>query len=352
MASLFTLKTSDGTTTYYGSVYINGKRYRKKLSTTKSTAQKMLTQYERELAITPPTIPHDDIKLQKARLDFLKDIELTSSIHQKYFNVIKSTLDRFITFCKTQDVEDVGNVAVEHTKEYFHLRCKDRVYNKYQSHIDDYIPKLTPKTLNNELSILKRFFNYCIDMQWIEANPFRLIKSLKIPIKERYFFSDQEIEMIIENAGKYKGFYEVLLYTGIRPTDCYKLAKKHLDGRYLTLTMNKTGNRLSIPLSNHVISILETLSKDCETDETLLFESFRSDRQKKNCVKTMQSNFTADFVRKNNINLHTFRHTYAHNMLNKGVPKEVLQTLLGHRSIKTMEIYANWVRKEELERWV
>ena len=37
-------------------------------------------------------------------------------------------------------------------------------------------------------------------------------------------------------------------------------------------------------------------------------------------------------------------------MLNKGVPKEVLQTLLGHRSIKTTEIYANWVRKEELER--
>jgi len=39
-------------------------------------------------------------------------------------------------------------------------------------------------------------------------------------------------------------------------------------------------------------------------------------------------------------------------MLNKVVPKEVLQTLLGHRSIKTTEIYANWIRKEELKRWV
>ncbi len=71
-----------------------------------------------------------------------------------------------------------------------------------------------------------------------------------------------------------------------------------------------------------------------------------------NWVKNIQRLFEPDFVRKNNINLHTFRHTYAHNMLNKGVPKEVLQTLLGHRSIKTTEIYANWVRKEELERWV
>ena len=312
----------------------------------------MLTQYERVLAINPPTIIHNEIPLVQAKLKFLKDIELTSTIHQKYFDVIKSNLTLFITFCISHNVADVGNVAVEHAKEYFHLRCKSRAYNKYQSNLDDYIPKLTPKTINSELSILKRFFNYCIDMQWIESNPFRLIKALKIPIKERYFFLDNELNMILENAGKYKGFYEVLLHTGIRPTDCYKLAKKHLKGRYLTLRMNKTGGRLSIPLSNYIISTLEVLSRRCESDETLLFEAFKSDRQKKNCVKTMQANFTKDFVRKNNINLHTFRHTYAHNMLNKGVPKEVLQTLLGHRSIKTTEIYANWVRKEELERWV
>ena len=57
-------------------------------------------------------------------------------------------------------------------------------------------------------------------------------------------------------------------------------------------------------------------------------------------------------VRSNNITLHTFRHTYAHNMLNRGVPKEVLQSLLGHRSIKTTEIYANWVNKKELIKYI
>ena len=173
----------------------------------------MLTKYERELAINPFVTNHLDKSLLQAKLDFLKDIELTSNIHHKYFDVIKSTLIRFITFCNSHDVGDVGNVAVEHAKEYFHLRCQGRAYNKYQCNLDDYIPKLTPKTINSELSILKRFFNYCIDMQWIESNPFRLIKALKIPIKERYFFLDNEINMIIENAGKYKAFYEVLLYT-------------------------------------------------------------------------------------------------------------------------------------------
>ena len=49
------------------------------------------------------------------------------------------------------------------------------------------------------------------------------------------------------------------------------------------------------------------------------------------------------------VNLHTLRQTYARNMLNKGVFKEVLQILLGHRSIKTTEIDTNWVEKDELE---
>ena len=51
------------------------------------------------------------------------------------------------------------------------------------------------------------------------------------------------------------------------------------------------------------------------------------------------------------INFHPFRQTYARNMLNKGASKEVLQILLGHRSIKTTEIDENWVRKGEVDRW-
>ena len=111
--------------------------------------------------------------------------------------------------------------------------------------------------------------------------------------------------------------------------------------------MNKTGEMLEIPLSKDVTDVLKS-----RIQSGLLFPDYQTSRQRNNCVKMLQRNFPVDFVRENNINLHTFRHTYAHTMLNKGVPKEVLQTLLGHRSIKTTEIYVNWVRKEELEKWV
>ena len=145
------------------------------------------------------------------------------------------------------------------------------------------------------------------------------------------------------NTDKYHDFYTLLLNTGIRSTDAFTLKPKHIQDNYLVKQMNKTGDWLNIPLPATVQQILEK-----RMSSEFIFNELQTSFQRRKCTEHLQSSFEHDFVRKNNIN----RHTYAHNMLNKGVPKEVLQTLLGHRSIKTTEIYANWVRKEELEKWV
>ena len=58
MASVFKLTHANGTKSYYGSVYIDGKRYRKKLSDTKQTAIKLLRQYEQELLVKPTFMPN------------------------------------------------------------------------------------------------------------------------------------------------------------------------------------------------------------------------------------------------------------------------------------------------------
>ena len=83
-----------------------------------------------------------------------------------------------------------------------------------------------------------------------------------------------------------------------------------------------------------------------------IFPEVQDNGGRSEALNRVQECFKSEFVRENNINLHTFHHTYAHNMLYRGVPKEALQTLLSHLSIKTTEVYANWVCKEELEKWV
>ena len=242
-------------------------------------------------------------------------------------------MNYFKDYCFSIGIREIDEINSSHANTY--------IVNRSQT-------KLTPATLNMEFRFIKRFFNYCIMMGWINLNPFFGFKAIKNNRNMiRYFFSNDELNVIMKNAGKYYDFYTFILNTGIRSTDAFTLKQEHLRTNYLVKQMNKTGVWLNIPLPIITRKILDKRIR-CE----FIFEELQTSFQRRKCTEHLQSNFEPDFVRRNNINLHTFRHTYAHNMLNKGVPKEVLQTLLGHRSIKTTEIYANWVRKEELERWV
>jgi len=348
MATIYTKKTDSGKTKYYGNFVVNGKRIRRFLGDTHKSAKIQFKKLDYELTLNgvssnkPKTI-----SLDVTILSFLREVETSGVKHDQVY-IIQKKLNKFKEYCLLNNVIMIQDVDVSLCKSYIVSRSNDRITNKYQSADDNHCPKIAPRTLNREIQFLKRFFNYALEIEWIEKNPFATVKAIPLkPDSPRYHFTDDQIKLIMDNAGKFYDFYYLLLHTGIRCTDAYKLNPEHIDGNYLKVEMNKTGDFLCVPIPTHVIEVLQPRMAN-----STLFPDIQSDRQRRNCVKNIQRLFEPSFVRQNNINLHTFRHTYAHNMLNKGVPKEVLQTLLGHRSIKTTEIYANWVRKEELEKWV
>jgi site-specific recombinase XerD len=348
MATIFFRLSKSGNKKYYGNLTVNGNRVKRYLADDLKTAKINLNKLEYNLTLgNSKFIKNQSIFLDKAILSFLKEVE-TSGVKYDQVYIIKKKLSKFSEYCLTKNITTIQQIQVSLAKDYVIYRSNDRITNKYLSNDDNYCPKIAPRTLNREVQFLKRFFNYALEVEWIDKNPFNSVKAIPLkPNGQRYHFTPEQLDSIMANAGKFYDIYYLLVHTGIRCTDAYKLKPEHFDGNYLKVQMNKTGDFLNIPIPRHVLEVLEPRMAN-----STLFPLLSSDRQRRNCVKNIQRLFEPDFVRNNNINLHTFRHTYAHNMLNKGVPKEVLQTLLGHRSIKTTEIYANWVRKEELERWV
>ena len=206
---------------------------------------------------------------------------------------------------------------------------------------------ISDSTLNRNIGYLKRFFNFCIEMEYINRNPFISIKNVrKKGVSQRFFFTSDHLSKIMKNAGKLRDLYTFLIETGIRATDVYNLKQKHISENYLIKKMNKTGDYLNVPLSKKALDIVQLRNTE------YIFPEVESETQRRKVYDNLKSNFNEEFLRKNHINLHTFRHTFAHTMLNRGVPKEVLQTLLGHKSIQTTEIYANWVSNKELEKFI
>jgi len=346
MSTLYTRKNKNGLLKYYGNINNNGKRVRKYLGSSKETAVLALKKLEYDLLFKQDKKKEVINKLKPATISFLTSLE-SSGVSTLHVKSIQGKIRAFLIYCESSSLFNIADITPDIANQFIRNRTKQRVSNKYFSNFDDYVPKLTPTTLNKDIQTMKRMFNYFIDMEWTDSNPFRAVRKFKSKSKQRYHFTPDQLELIMAQAGRFYDFYYLLLHTGLRSTDAFKLKPEHFEDRYLRVQMNKTGDFLHVPIPQHVLDVLHPRMANCT-----LFPLLSSDRQRRNCVKNIQRLFEPDFVRKNNINLHTFRHTYAHNMLNKGVPKEVLQTLLGHRSIKTTEIYANWVRKEELERWV
>ena len=333
MASIFTRTDKTGVKRYYGSIYHNNLRIRRYLGLTKKSAELALKKLEYAVLFNNyKADKKPEITFNQAFMSYLKNVE-RSGIQQKQVKVIGTKVKWFRDYCFAQRIYELEDISKKLAHQYI---------------ISRQINSPRPSTLNKEIGFIKRFFNHCIDMEWLDRNPFRTVKYVKDDIPtQRYFFTTKDLTLIMQNPGKYIDFFIFLLKTGIRSTDVFNLSPEHLKGNSVVKQMNKTGDWLNIPIPTDCIDILNK-----RNNHSLYFPELQTAFQRKICTKHLQSNFEPDFVRTNNINLHTFRHTYAHNMLNKGVPKEVLQTLLGHRSIKTTEIYANWVRKEELERWV
>lgn len=348
MANISTRFNKDGKPIYYGDFRIDGKRIRKTLSQNRKIAEVKLKKLEYELTfqnLKEPKSPQ--ILFHHAIIQFLKELE-SSGIKTEQIYIIKRKILNFASHCNDLNIKHIQDVTPLIAKSYISQRSKTRICNKYKSDTDNYVPIILPRTINREIQMLTRFYRFCSEANWMDSNPFYTVK--KIPIKqdgERFYFSDDDIKLILEKSDCYHDFYLLLLNTGIRSTDVFALKPEHIKDNYLVKQMNKTGDWLNIPLPAISQQII-----DKRINREFIFDELQTPCERRKCTEHLQSNFNHDFVRKNNINLHTFRHTYAHTMLNKGVPKEILQTLLGHRSIKTTEIYANWVRKEELERWV
>ena len=345
MATIYTRKDINGKR-YYINIVVGKNRLRRFAGYSLEVAKANLKKLEYDLTFNQidEQISYSFDKSLSSYMDYIK----TTSIKDKQIKVIQSKNTMFKDYCRNKGVKLLKDVKSEHALTYISMRSQVKVQSQYSSAKESICKKISPSTLNREINFIKRFFNYCLDMQWIDRNPFRVIKLFKTDNKkQRFYFTKKHLNLIFKKRSKYTDFYTFLLKTGIRSTDAYKLRKKHINGSYLGILMRKTDDFLHVPLSKPILDLIRPRFK-----HDFIFPEVQSDWQKRECLKEVQKMFNPQFVRENHITLHTFRHTYAHNMLDRGVPKEVLQTLLGHRSIKTTEIYANWVKTKELEQWV
>lgn len=199
-------------------------------------------------------------------------------------------------------------------------------------------------TIQNYVRFLKHTIERAVNKEIIYRNPVRRFYADGRKSSRRWI-SREDLSTIlttphpVKNVNKVRNLFIFSAFTGLAYADIYNLKwsdiKTDKDGHtWIYKDRTKTTTECYIPLLDIPLSIIENFKGKKNTDK--VFDFF--------CYTTMSTHLTAlqKFYKfKNPLTFHQGRHTWATTIcLSNGVPIETLSRTMGHRSIRTTQIYA------------
>jgi len=318
---------------FYIDYYQNGQRKKKSLQTKnpKIAEKKFQTFcYEYQHKLIPESgrmtlITFLEKKLHEYKI--LKSVDHFRRITRVFKYMLEIFGDeKFLDTFKSED----GRLFIRKRKEMGNL-------SKGRSHI-----VVSNKTINNDLQIFRNIINEAVDEGFIPTNPFVSLRNLTHISKERDAFTEDELKLIFSKAPLiYKRFYQFLLYTGCRKNEAVNLKWSDIDFQknllYIRKENTKTKKAKVLNISVELRDIFQSITKN---DSEYVFTN-RAGRKHQN-ISYIFSIFKQKLGIRNEVTLHSFRHTTATYLLRNGYDISMVSRILGHSDIYiTMKNYSH-----------
>jgi len=211
---------------------------------------------------------------------------------------------------------------------------------------------LSPSSASLYFSKVKCALRESIKDRILISNPADQIDPIKSKQKEREFLTVDELKKIIDTPCRNDQVKKAFLFscfTGLRYGDIVALKWSQIkeinfngNGKSyaVQLTQSKTGKALHIPLNNTALKLIE----DRPEIDRLVFQLNMKHRSMQRILQSLLD--SAEISKK--ITFHCARHTYAVLLLANGANLMTVKELLGHRDIKSTQIYAKVVDESKV----
>lgn len=194
---------------------------------------------------------------------------------------------------------------------------------------------------------LKKIVRDCVEKEWLDKDPFYSYRvkhiDLKIPhLTAEELFALQHKEITIPRLDLIRDIFIFSCYSGFAYIDVVSLTKSDLkigvDGKlWLIKNRQKTDISERVPVLTPVAEIL----KKYKNHPKLILENKLLPVPSNQKVNAYLKELADICGIKTKVTFHIARHTFATTVtLDNGVPIDSVSKMLGHRSIKTTQIYA------------
>ncbi|MFA5270883.1 MAG: tyrosine recombinase XerC [Candidatus Omnitrophota bacterium] len=239
--------------------------------------------------------------------------------------------DAFLTQVGQKDIKEI---------DYFVLR-------KFLATLSE--KNLNKRSVSRKISTLKSFFKFMIREGEIKSNPAASLIYPRLDKNLPGFLTESEVLSVINLpktegifAIRDKAIFEVLYSTGARVSELVSLKINDVDLiSGIAKVMGKGRKERLLPLGEPaIVALKKYLDMRSDTSQAL-FINKRAIGLTDRGIRMIVKRHIKQSATSLKVSPHTFRHSFATHLLNRGADLRSVQELLGHSSISTTQIYTH-----------
>lgn len=215
---------------------------------------------------------------------------------------------------------------------------------------------LKQSSLTRKISVMKSFFGWLEEEELIPRDPTRKIKPPKTGKRLPKALTVMELEMIRDSCETHRerAMIEVLYATGGRLSEIYQLNRQDIDWQAKeAMVVGKGDKERTIFFSDRALYYLRKYLKVRGDAHPALFVTMRRPvhRLSRRGIQREVAHIAERSGVKKKVHPHVMRHTFATLTLNNGADLAAVQSLLGHSSPDTTQVYAHLSSERKREQY-
>jgi len=280
--------------------------------------------------------------IKELKREFLEYLEIEKGRSLKTLENYGRYIEKFLEFTKISNPGDINDELVRKYRLFLN-RVKTNNGNE-----------ITRKTQNYYLIALRMFLKYFVK-RGIESLAPEKIELAKITQNQLDLITEEELDRILQapegndlRVLRDKAILELLFSTGLRVSELCSLNRDQInEAKSGEISIRGKGGKIRVVFISETAkqAIKNYLSKRTDTEEAL-FVSISNSRLTSRSIERIVNFYAIKAGISRKVTPHTLRHCFATDLLSAGADLRSVQSLLGHSSITTTQIYTHITDKQ------
>ncbi len=208
---------------------------------------------------------------------------------------------------------------------------------------------LNKRSMSRKISTLKSFFKFLIREGIISSNPAASLIYPRLDKPLPKFLTEEQVNSLLKAVRgsdvlslRDKAILEFLYSTGARVSEAASLTMDKVDliGGVVTVRGKGRKERM-LPLGEPAAEALQDYLARRDSNSKYIFLNRRKGRLSERSFRLIVDKYIEKASGALKVSPHTFRHSFATHLLNRGADLRSVQELLGHSSIATTQVYTH-----------